>query len=578
MKKSETESKNMPGKSETESRNMSGKSETESQNLKSIPEKLRYYWQKAWAPTVVVTIVYFMHFFFFGQENTIIGPFVTLTFLRLRGMESYRDCMIKNFAVYSVMAVLSFVALQNPVCNILVNALALFWIAYFLIDEYQPRNYFPAGMALIFFQIAPADGIMALGRRILALAAAFLVVFLFLLLLDGRQKQKGRMTEDICLGNGLCRELCDLLKKYDETGQKTENRQKTETGQRTEGRLKVPDVQDHAQRAEVAVLEIKEIRRQLYEVCLRLSREIYHCNRSEIGRTVAANRYCDSVCRFYRADKIAGDFIQRLTEGKAADARDCADRLSALMKAEEEDIRHSEEKLKIRFNRLDMRSFRLRFALRQVCVLTPCLVFGYMGSLPNRYWLAISVFFMMIPLYERTFGRIAQRMKGTLAGLILCIGLFAVCQTVPMRMLLMTVFNFLIYCSGGYTAMVTCITCSALALNFSESNYLVMLAWRMGYTVAGALVAWAANTWVFPIRAAKQMKYLSEMTESTQKEIRNLTGRKETVEKTTEKKTEKTAQKTVDKAAEKTAQASRFVIRYYLLKGRMADLQAAVKP
>ena len=74
-----------------------------------------------------------------------IGPFATLSFLRCRNMCNHYECLIRNFSVYMIMAVLSFLAVLNlPLC-IIVNAIALFWIACLLIDEYNPNNYFPAG-------------------------------------------------------------------------------------------------------------------------------------------------------------------------------------------------------------------------------------------------------------------------------------------------------------------------------------------------------------------------------------------------------------------------------------------------
>ena len=103
-------------------------------------EKQKKLLYSAIAPTVVATIIFFITYFFFGMENTMIGPFATLSFLRYRNMCNHYECLIKNFGVYMIMAVLSFLAVINlPLC-ILVNALALFWLADFLIDEYNPTN------------------------------------------------------------------------------------------------------------------------------------------------------------------------------------------------------------------------------------------------------------------------------------------------------------------------------------------------------------------------------------------------------------------------------------------------------
>lgn len=75
----------------------------------------------------------------------------------------------------------------------------------------------------------------------------------------------------------------------------------------------------------------------------------------------------------------------------------------------------------------------------------------------------------------------------------------------------MTVFNFFIYSAETYSSMVTCITGSALALNFTASNYLVTLGQRGAYTLAGAVIAWFANSYIFPIRAKNQFLYIKDI-------------------------------------------------------------------
>ena len=91
--------------------------------------------RSAIAPTIVATIIFFITYFFFGMENTMIGPFATLSFLRYRNMCNHYECLIRNFIVYMIMAVFSFLAVINlPLC-ILINAAALFWLAYLLITN-----------------------------------------------------------------------------------------------------------------------------------------------------------------------------------------------------------------------------------------------------------------------------------------------------------------------------------------------------------------------------------------------------------------------------------------------------------
>ena len=147
-------------------------------NLKSLKPAVK----KAVMPTIVSTLIFFLTYFVFGAENSMITPFchadlspfpqhaqeLRVHHKKLRGF--YRHSRPDFFAV------------QTLTLCVVINGLALFWIAYILIDEYDPVNYFPLGMALIFFQIAPADTAPDLLRRLGALAVTFLIIVLFVLI------------------------------------------------------------------------------------------------------------------------------------------------------------------------------------------------------------------------------------------------------------------------------------------------------------------------------------------------------------------------------------------------------------
>lgn len=490
-----------------------------------MKNKIIFYIKKAWAPTIVVTVIFLIEYFFFGMGNTMIAPFAALTFLRVHQMKHDYSCLVKNFSVYIIMVCLAAVALLNVWLCVIVNALALFWIAYLLIDEFVPNNYFTAGMALIFFQISPVtlDSPKELLMRIGGLIAAFLVIAAFLCLLRLLNKiiQKPKMDEIFQLiqdGMALCECLCDLFNSES--------------------------------------FDIKEIRKYQQELCKinrQLCQNLYMQNRSSLEMEVRDNKYCAYVALFQTAGHmVSEDENQNTIQRKAVQLRDLLKDYDTSVEHLPEEVSH---KLHIRTNRLDIRSFRLRFALRQVCIIMPCLVFAYVSGWPNSYWLTISVFFMMIPLYERTSGRIAQRMTGTFAGLMLCVVLFAVFKGVPERIVLMTIFNFLIYCAQSYASTVTFITGSALALNFVEENYLVMLGQRLIYTIVGAAIAWVANTWVFPIRAKRQMTFIREILEEIQNDV-------------------KTALKLP--RAERICEINRLIILSYMLGMRMDDLNSTL--
>ncbi len=432
------------------------------------------------APTIMATLIFFLTYFLFGAQNTMIGPFATLSFLRFRTMRNHYECMIKNFAIYAIMAVLAFFAVWNlPLC-ILINALALFWIADILIDEYNPNNYFPAGMALIFFQIAPAADFHALIVRLEALIATFLLIFLFVFVLSEMKKKENILAEAVTEGFENCEQQFEVYRQYMEE----------------EG-------------ASIPHEKMQPLHQALHEINLRCTGEIYAYNRASLLPKGKTNWYCQFVLLFQIINYLTMDFHN--SENLAT-----ARTLYVLFRRDYEHTQPTWDyhRLNFRLKKPDLRSFRLRFALRQVITLTPCLVFAYLSDLPNAYWLVISVFFMMIPYTDHTLTRIRQRVLGTVAGILICLFLFSLFNGFYARVIIMTIANFLIYGSSGYGPTVAYITCSALAIQTLDATITLVLFHRLLYTLAGAAIALLANRFVFPIRVRRQIEYLVEMIRS----------------------------------------------------------------
>lgn len=479
--------------------------------------------RNAISPTIVATLIFFMTYFFFGFENTMIGPFATLSFLRYRTMHNHYECMIKNFAIYIVMAVLAFFAIMNlPLCIIL-NALALFWIANILIDEYNPTNYFPAGMALIFFQIAPVDTPAALVNRIAALLATLVLVFIFVFILSKMNANQDPLPGYLRQGFENCRSQISLCRL-------------------------------HAQHSSTAG-ELDSLHHNLCEINKKCSGEIYSYNRAALRRKGKTNWYCHFILVFQIINYLTLNHQQE-------DNLEKAETLYHDFRTEFETVAPAADyrRLNFRIRRPDIRSFRLRFALRQLITVTPCLIFAWASHLPNAYWLVISVFFMMIPFTDHTMQRVRQRVFGTIAGILICLGLFYIFQGFPARVIIMTIANFLIYGANGYGPTVAYITCSALALQTMNTSVSLVLLQRLIYTLVGAAIALAANKWIFPIRLKNQIFYLMEMIRSICAELTDLT------------------QNTIPGDGRRRKEIDQRIVKSYLLTRRMESMYEALPP
>ena len=489
-----------------------------------LSEKQKNMIKGAIAPTAVATLIFFVTYFFFGMENTMIGPFATLSFLRYRNMCSHYQCLIRNFAIYMIMAVLSFLAVINlPLC-ILINAVALFWIADLLIDEYNPNNYFPAGMALIFFQIAPLHTVTALGNRLLALLASFGIVFLFAWIISRKNTGQNRLKTLIAEGFAISEKLLQ------------------ETG------CLSADADETAYSEDTSILHQK-----LCEINQKCSKEIYSANRAALRTKGKTNWYC----RFVLVFQILNYLTDHIEE---ADNRQNTLHIFKKFKAQFQEIEPTSDyrRLSFRIHKPDIRNIRLRFALRQMIVLTPCLALSYLWQTNNIYWLVISVFFMMIPFTEHTAQRVRQRVFGTMWGIILCFILFIIFPDFESRVVIMTVANFLIYAADGYGPTVAFITCSALALQSIDNSVPIVLSQRLIYTLLGGGIALLSNRYIFPVRVTKQIQYLFELLRSLRERLTVL------------------VENTIPGDDSRRHQIDQLIIKSYLLSTRAEDLQQSL--
>lgn len=449
-------------------------------HLEKLMQKIKSMCVAAIVPTIVSALIFFLNYYCFGMDNIMIAPFATLAFLRFRNMTNHYACMGKNYLIFLAMTGLAFVAgLNLPLC-IAVNAFAFFWLAYSLIDEYNPVNYFPAGMALIFFQMKPVVDLAGLANRAIALSASMLIVFLFIAILASRNKSKDPIADNIRQGLANCQEQLTAYREHD-------------------------------------ITKLDVLHQELRTINGRITDEIYHYNRSTMRATGRINWYCRYVALF---QVINYSTSQAFDEDGYRTIADIFQRF--LRQFETVKPTADYKQLHFRNNKPSRQSFRFRFAMRLVIVMTPCMAFASIVDLENSFWLVISVFFMMIPISDNTKNRVKQRVVGTCAGIVICFVLFSIITQFPGRAALMLLSNFMIYASTSYAMMVTYITCSALALQTIDAAISIVLLQRLLYTLAGAVIAVLANKFIFQIRTRREMLILIERLDDIQNQLVNV--------------------------------------------------------
>lgn len=423
--------------------------------------------KQAIVPTMVVTCIFFVNYFFFGMDNTIIGPCLTLSYLYFRDMSNSFCSMIKTLLIYEIMAVSAWAAGMNLGLCIAINAAIFFWNVYFRADDHHLSNYYTPGMMFILFQLFPASGMSAVFVRIEALGASFAVTGIFLLLVQNRAK-KHSIRDNIIGGFEICE---NLLSAYEEQDQE----------------------------------RITMYQEQLRSTSETICDEIYLHNYSVFGAKSKANWYCKFVALFQ-------SFIV-LTAGPCDYEKIpimenlCRNFKTLFMKGGTYECR---QKLAFQKGRANIRSMSMRFALQQVIALTPCMVFAYLCPVGNGFWLPVSVYFMLVPFCESTHKRVGGRLFGTVVGIIMCAILYSIFPGLNAHIVLLLIFNFLINSATRYEISVAYITCAILALGITPANMGAALSERLIYTLIGAVITIIVSKYVFPFEKKTEMDYVYE--------------------------------------------------------------------
>ena len=73
-------------------------------------------WKSFLSPTIVATLILIATLYFFGPQNSMIAPFVTISYLHFINMKNHYACMVRQLCLYLLIAVASYVAVINLRC------------------------------------------------------------------------------------------------------------------------------------------------------------------------------------------------------------------------------------------------------------------------------------------------------------------------------------------------------------------------------------------------------------------------------------------------------------------------------
>lgn len=487
--------------------------------------------KKALPPTIVITLIFFLNYFYFSMENTVIALFMTPTFIRLSKKEAIFNCYLKTIIIYVLLCILSYIALFDDALNIIVNVCALFWITYLIIDEYNPNNYFSFGMALILFQMSPVDA-AGLIIRLFSLTASSLIVLVAVMMFHPKRE------------NGNLNKLCSdgllltgkILKGLSETPHAEVGHYKKELRTVNEAIsyilyrgdesrffkredvshyftfinvfqniLEISDENDlHGFSRKNIKIYLRQFSMQLlkihdlwkvkdYDLCIKQLEGFEYSCCSESG---------------YLAEKFT--YVSRLL-------------ISAFVQSRKQgytyirwDSRHYRWYAGRIITKISFNSSKLKFALRMTVVMTPCLFFAYKFHFIRAYWLPISVLFMLLPDYKQVGRRVLERIGGTMLGIGICFVLYTTFSSSQALIVIMCISNFCTYMSESYLATVAYVTCSVLSLNVISQvpdvldRMSLVLGQRLVYTMAGAVIVLVSIRFVFPEKPGQDIRFYTK--------------------------------------------------------------------
>lgn len=475
-------------------------------------------WKSFISPTIVATLILIVTLYLFGAQNSMIAPFVTISYLHFINMKNHYACMVRQLLLYLLIAAASYIAVISlPLC-ILVNAGMLFLLAFLVTDEYHPTNYEPMGMALIFFQTATLSTPKALGERLLAILVSFGIILLFVAVTGARYGKKDPIRDLVLQGFGICEQLVQIC----ETD--TLDKNMTSCNMNTHSPNQHADVHTTSTANEysntyntdflkkVSAIntdrptssEKERLTQQIIDLNHQISDEIYSYNRSTFRRKGKVNFYCSFVVMFQVVNYMLAN---TQVPGNLDKAKNLLRNYRALLDVE--NPKNDYWMLLLRSDRLDLHDFKFRFAMREVIVMTPVLALAWISQQQFVYWMAFSLFFMLVPTTDYTLDVVRKRVLGTVIGIFISLILFMIFPDLPGRVVITAILNLFIYANEGVIPTVAYISCATLAMQTVDLATISNLTHCAIVTFASAAIALLANRFLFPTHVEKQIQRLS---------------------------------------------------------------------
>ncbi|MEG1481078.1 FUSC family protein [Clostridium sp.] len=452
---------------------------------------------------VLSLIILFINLRFFGINNIIIAPYMTLTFIRMKNYIMIEKNITKPLYIHLLIGVVASLASIGVAHTIIINLSAIFLLAYFLTDDYNPDSYFPYLMAFVFLQLFTTP-ISEIPKRLLAIVTSYTVVFIFLLLFSKR---------------GIKSHIKILIEK---------------------GKESVLTELRYLYSGELSKLEKEQY--NLFEICKELNRVVYSSGKGEYYPFIILFQHFNNIIAEFidnkmqtKEDKVyiknLENLILKLKVNKNINLEISSNLiidflntykledkymntyigfiLNYLISAIKEFKGAQKSTIKKLFDfsnsscyfnkyKISLNEFKIRFALRITILLTLAFTSIKLFQIPKGYWIPMTIFLLTLPFYEDSKIRIKQRFKGTLIGIIISFVLFSIFKDMQAHIVIIVISTILMYYFSDYKIMTIYVTCYALAISTITMGDGEAVLLRICYTGISAVVVLFANNFLFP--------------------------------------------------------------------------------
>lgn len=476
-------------------------------------------------PTVLFLVLFFSILYICGLQDALIATFLTLEFMRLKTDEFVESTMIKSTVLYIIIAVFAYLAGLNVYLCAVFNFVTPFMIIYLFLDEFDPTNQIPYTLALAFFQLIPTD-LRGLPIRIGAIVGACIVTYIAVILTRLATKKQPNKNIQILTVQGLQEMVCQL----DAVIQKDFDR-------------------------------VKQHQDKLFEINRSLSHSIYGANDNLVLNGSSGQSYFPFIIVFQHMNHLMGDICDKpkvLTQDtilyleKLRDVLNQAQKLAAKNQMKQASLKLIEFSGEIEIDQIDINynivyilnylstafmeisnkrkgfsfkniqfkshiwyqikanfnihSFKMRFALRLSIAVCPVATLMYYFNLPHGFWMPMTILVLILPYWENTLRKIADRVIGTLLGIAVFAILYYFFPSPLEQMIIMVIVNFLIYTTKRYAFTAIFLTCSSFAINVAMNNADHLFSLRFIYTIGAAIIAIVASYCIFPTNNEAELK------------------------------------------------------------------------